>query len=354
MLDAADPTRVVGVLDWEMATVGDPLMDLSGVLAYWVEAGDSAFMQRFRRQPTTAPGMWTRDRVVSYYAERTGFELTPERLALLRGLRAVPAGGHRPADLLPLRPRPDHQRGLRHLRTGRRRPRGPLPVAGDRLMGHLLLVRHGQASFGADDYDVLSERGWAQARLLGTWLPSRTSPRPRWCGAPCAATARRSRRWSRPPAGPGSSARVDPGWDEFDHLGIVASYPDLPDGDSTLALSSGSSSGPRRAGSRGADGYPETYAGFVARVRAALDRAGQGAGPSGPVVVVSSGGPIAAACAALVDPDGDDAARARVWQRLNTVTVNSSVTRVLVGSTGPRLLTFNEHSHLSADTVTYR
>ncbi len=37
-------------------------------------------------------------------------------------------------------------------------------------MGHLLLVRHGQASFGADDYDVLSERGWEQGRLLGSWL----------------------------------------------------------------------------------------------------------------------------------------------------------------------------------------
>ncbi|NUQ87355.1 MAG: histidine phosphatase family protein, partial [Glycomyces artemisiae] len=40
-------------------------------------------------------------------------------------------------------------------------------------MGLLLLVRHGQASFGADDYDVLSETGWEQARLLGRWLAER-------------------------------------------------------------------------------------------------------------------------------------------------------------------------------------
>ena len=79
VLAADDPTRVVGVLDWEMATVGDPLMDLSGVLAYWVEAGDSAFLQQFRRQPTTTPGMWTRDQVVAHYVERMGFEMTPER-----------------------------------------------------------------------------------------------------------------------------------------------------------------------------------------------------------------------------------------------------------------------------------
>ena len=40
-------------------------------------------------------------------------------------------------------------------------------------MGVVLLVRHGQASFGADDYDVLSETGWAQGRLLGKWLAER-------------------------------------------------------------------------------------------------------------------------------------------------------------------------------------
>ena len=51
--------RVVGVLDWEMATVGDPLMDLGGALAYWVQADDDEFFQGFRRQPSNAPGMWT-------------------------------------------------------------------------------------------------------------------------------------------------------------------------------------------------------------------------------------------------------------------------------------------------------
>ncbi len=75
--------HVVGVLDWEMATVGDPLMDLGGMLAYWVEAGDDEFFQMFRRQPTTEPGMWTRARVVEHYCDRIGQErigeMTPER-----------------------------------------------------------------------------------------------------------------------------------------------------------------------------------------------------------------------------------------------------------------------------------
>jgi len=79
VLDAEDPMRVVGVLDWEMATVGDPLMDLGGTLSYWVEPGDDEFFQMFRRQPTTTPGMWTREQVVTHYCERMGFEMTPER-----------------------------------------------------------------------------------------------------------------------------------------------------------------------------------------------------------------------------------------------------------------------------------
>jgi broad specificity phosphatase PhoE len=107
------------------------------------------------------------------------------------------------------------------------------------------------------------------------------------------------------------------------------------------------------SGAHDAD-YPEPWPGFVARVAASLERACAAAGPGGSVVVVSSGGPIAAACASLVDPDGDAAQHARLWSRFNTVTVNSSMTRVVVGSTGRRLLTFNEHPHLQGDSLTYR
>ena len=72
VLDAADPTRVIGVLDWEMATLAIPLMDLGGALAYWVQADDGRFMRSTRRQPTHLPGMLTRREVVAYYLERSG------------------------------------------------------------------------------------------------------------------------------------------------------------------------------------------------------------------------------------------------------------------------------------------
>jgi aminoglycoside phosphotransferase (APT) family kinase protein len=71
-----DPLRVVGVLDWELATIGDPLMDLGSSMAYWVQADDDWAFRRFRRQPTHLPGMMTRAEVVEYYCERSG--LKPE------------------------------------------------------------------------------------------------------------------------------------------------------------------------------------------------------------------------------------------------------------------------------------
>lgn len=79
VLDRADPTRVVGVLDWEMATVGDPLMDLGGTLAYWVQADDDDFFLQFRRQPTTLPGMMSRDEVVAHYCEAMGLAVDAAR-----------------------------------------------------------------------------------------------------------------------------------------------------------------------------------------------------------------------------------------------------------------------------------
>ena len=70
-----DPLRVIGVLDWEMATLGDPLMDLGGALAYWVQADDDPQFRAARRQPTDAPGMLTRAEVIAYYGEKTGLSV---------------------------------------------------------------------------------------------------------------------------------------------------------------------------------------------------------------------------------------------------------------------------------------
>ena len=228
-------------------------------------------------------------------------------------------------------------------------------------MGTVLLVRHGQASFGADDYDVLSPVGWEQGRTLGRFLARTEAPTGYVRGG-----MRRHRETLEAvlDAAPDAAARVDPRWDEFDHVGIVATHPDaLPDGEGadvdprTFQRAFERATADWVAGTHGGDG--ESYAGFVVRVLAAFDDATAEAGSGRTVVVVTSGGPIAVVAAALVDPaaltDPVDTARlGALWARFNTVVVNAALTRVVVGSTGARLLAFNEHSFLPTEQRTYR
>lgn len=72
MFAADDPMRIVAVLDWEMATVGDPLMDLGTTLGYWVEADDPEALRRAAVGPTALPGSLTRRELLERYEERTG------------------------------------------------------------------------------------------------------------------------------------------------------------------------------------------------------------------------------------------------------------------------------------------
>ena len=75
VLDPEDLTRVRGVLDWEMATVGDPLMDLGTALCYWVEADDPPAVRAFAFGPTALPGSYTRRELAEHYARITGRSL---------------------------------------------------------------------------------------------------------------------------------------------------------------------------------------------------------------------------------------------------------------------------------------
>lgn len=76
VLDPNEPTRIVGVLDWEMSTIGDPLMDLGTMLSYWIEPGDDDAVQMIRWAPTTASGSMTRAELAARYAEKTGRDVS--------------------------------------------------------------------------------------------------------------------------------------------------------------------------------------------------------------------------------------------------------------------------------------
>lgn len=75
VLASDDPMKIIGVLDWEMATYGDPLMDLGNTMAYWIEKDDPEDMQMMRLMPTTMDGALTRNELIMRYAEKTGRNL---------------------------------------------------------------------------------------------------------------------------------------------------------------------------------------------------------------------------------------------------------------------------------------
>jgi aminoglycoside phosphotransferase (APT) family kinase protein len=75
VLDSNDITKIVGVLDWEMCTLGDPLSDLGTTLAYWTDPSDPNELQEVRSAPTTIPGTLTRAELAQRYALATGRDI---------------------------------------------------------------------------------------------------------------------------------------------------------------------------------------------------------------------------------------------------------------------------------------
>lgn len=209
-------------------------------------------------------------------------------------------------------------------------------------MGQVLVVRHGQASFGAEDYDVLSATGEEQARVLGRSLTGLT---PDLVVHGSLVRQRHTAALMREAAGWHAPMREDPRWDELESLAQFAAVSGTPEG----LGREGFQEWYERAMARWAEGehdadYPESYPAFTERARAALaDVAGEGT-----VVAVSSGGPIAAITTALLE------AGATTYTRLLPGIVNAGVSRVIAGRRGLTLLSFNEQQHLSRELLTYR
>lgn len=229
-------------------------------------------------------------------------------------------------------------------------------------MGLILLVRHGQASFGAADYDLLSPVGERQARLVGERLGS--LPR---VDVVVHGAMRRQEATARLLAeGMGRVVRTeqDARWDEYDHEALLSGA--LPDDGAREAFAAelAAAEDPRRAfqehferatarwtAGEHDDDYHEPFPAFLARVQGALDDLVASLGRDDCAVVATSGGVIAAVCAGLwqLDPTA--------WAGLNRVIVNTSVTKVVAGRQGLTLLSINDHAHLEGvhrDLLTYR
>ncbi|WP_329242000.1 histidine phosphatase family protein [Streptomyces sp. NBC_01478] len=178
-------------------------------------------------------------------------------------------------------------------------------------MGVILFVRHGKASLGAADYDVLSDTGRLQSELLGTELSRRDVTATRILTGrlnrqqQTARCTRLASKWS-------TSVEVDEAWNEFDHE------------------------------------FTEPFPAFTKRVDDASRTLAAEVGSGETVVVFTSAGVIGWVAASLLGGGEPQ------WSALHRVAVNSGVTKVVVGSRGSTLVTFNEHSHLPPQLVTYR
>jgi broad specificity phosphatase PhoE len=229
-------------------------------------------------------------------------------------------------------------------------------------MSAIYLLRHGQASFGADDYDQLSPLGVEQARLLGAALSNYGLKTPLFVSGgmlrhrdtleECVAAL-----------GTADTFAIDDAWNEFDHEAIIrAAYPEYGD---TAALLAALAMRPHPKpafqhifetamvrwthGEHDRD-YAETWVQFHQRVAQALSTLAKQLPSDRDAVVSTSGGVIAAIVQQLLHmpvPQG---------VALNWTLVNAGFTRLLLTKSGLRLCSLNVHTHLQghAHLVTYR
>jgi broad specificity phosphatase PhoE len=214
-------------------------------------------------------------------------------------------------------------------------------------VGVILLVRHGQASFGSADYDVLSPLGEQQSRRLGRALADRgTKP-----AAVISGSMRRQRAsaaWLAEEAGWAPPASVDAGWNEYDFGPLVAGRGDGRAPRSPREFQDALEGGLRQWASSGEAPGAETFAAFASRTESAVRAVAEQQPPGATVIIATSGGVISWIAATLLGGGVEQ------WIRLNRVCVNTGVTKLVTGRRGTSLITFNEHNHLSEDEVSYR
>lgn len=217
----------------------------------------------------------------------------------------------------------------------------------------IYLIRHAQASFGADDYDALSPLGFEQARVLGEALAARlhgVGPLQVWCGA-----MRRHRQTAEGCLGALArehALEVHAGFNEFDHEHVIAVFEPRYATRGVMQAELRTAADPHRAfqemflqamarwtgGGCDAD-YQESWPAFRTRCVAALRHVAAGLPRDATALVFTSGGTLAALCQELLGLSVEHALR------MNWRFANAGISKLAVGRDGPRLLSLNEHAH---------
>lgn len=230
-------------------------------------------------------------------------------------------------------------------------------------MGVVYLVRHGQASFGAADYDQLSETGFEQSRVLGESLRERLPP----VDAVITGTLARHQQTAGAclaALGLKHELRREPGFDEFNPDELIARHTPRFEDRTKLLEHIASQPEPRRAfqelftaavarwvSGRHDGEYAISWVAFQQRSVRALDGVIQSLGGSKTAMVFTSGGPITAICQDLLRIPDEHAFR------LNWALANCGVTKVVFSERSRFVSTFNDHGHFEGARralLTYR
>jgi broad specificity phosphatase PhoE len=220
-------------------------------------------------------------------------------------------------------------------------------------MGAIYLIRHGQASFGEQDYDQLSSNGVEQSAVIGAELLRR---RIRFTEVRTGSLVRQLKTaetvldW----LGTGGLSKEDPRWNEFDHVEIVARHgggvpQQAADPRGYQAVLDGALAEWIAAGE--ASPCAESWPAFLARARGALDDLVAVLGKGQNALVFTSGGVIGTLAGHLLGVPEIGVLK------LNRVLVNGGITKLVAGRGGVTLLSFNVHSHFEGKTaklLTYR
>ncbi|MES0872955.1 histidine phosphatase family protein [Sinimarinibacterium thermocellulolyticum] len=230
-------------------------------------------------------------------------------------------------------------------------------------MGAILLIRHGQASFGAGDYDQLSATGFTQSRVLGESLKQRVLK----VDQVLTGGMRRHRQTAETAlAAMGVDTKIedDAGWAEYDHVAVIAAHrPEWAD-QTRMMAELNKLPNPRRAfqqefeqatarwiGGLHDDNYPESWRAFCVRVQQALQRLHARLGKSQTALVFTSGGPISAVAQQLLHLSDANTLR------LNWTLANAAISKLIYSERALYLSTLNDHAHFEgarADLITYR
>ena len=229
----------------------------------------------------------------------------------------------------------------------------------------IYLIRHGQASFGADNYDQLSDLGEQQAGILGTALTRRLN---QFDVVSLGSMQRHTQTARSCLAAMGQDfdsieTQINVGWNEYDHADILAQLrPELATAQSTTAFIA-QQKNPKQvfekvfnqAIDRWVDGhyddYIETWLNYKMRVKAALQVVIEENANAKHIAVFTSGGPISLLSQSLLGVPEQNI------MQLNWTLVNCGITRLVATLSRTFVSSLNEHVHFEGSNkpfITYR